>query len=102
MKVNKAFPLAKLMDAVDYYLEKSNRRITFEYILLQGVNDQKEHALELAELIGSSRRKLTYVNLIPYNPVDEHGQYQRSTNDDIRVFFDTLKINEPSDLLFPK
>ncbi|KMK78084.1 23S rRNA (adenine(2503)-C(2))-methyltransferase RlmN [Alkalihalobacillus pseudalcaliphilus] len=91
MKVNKAFPLAKLMDAVDYYLEKSNRRITFEYILLQGVNDQKEHALELAELIGSSRRKLTYVNLIPYNPVDEHGQYQRSTNDDIRVFFDTLK-----------
>ncbi|WP_413377456.1 23S rRNA (adenine(2503)-C(2))-methyltransferase RlmN [Alkalihalobacillus sp. 1P02AB] len=91
MKVNRAFPIEKLMDSVDYYLEKSNRRITFEYILLKGVNDQKEHALELANLIGTSRRKLTYVNLIPYNPVDEHGQYQRSDNDDIRIFFDTLK-----------
>ncbi|GAE29691.1 23S rRNA (adenine(2503)-C(2))-methyltransferase RlmN [Alkalihalobacillus hemicellulosilyticus] len=90
MKLNRAIPIEKLMDAIDYYLEKTNRRITFEYILLKDVNDKKEHALELAELI-ADKRKLSYVNLIPYNPVDEHGQYQRSTNEAIRTFFDTLK-----------
>ncbi|MFA9456530.1 23S rRNA (adenine(2503)-C(2))-methyltransferase RlmN [Halalkalibacter sp. AB-rgal2] len=90
MKLNRAIPIEKLMDAIDYYLEKTNRRITFEYILLKDVNDKKEHALELAELI-ADKRKLSYVNLIPYNPVDEHGQYQRSTDEAIRTFFDTLK-----------
>lgn len=91
MKINKAIPIEKLMKAVDYYLEKTNRRITFEYILLRDVNDQREHATELANLIGEDRRRLAYVNLIPYNPVDEHSQYQRSTDESIRAFYDTLK-----------
>ncbi|MBD3920565.1 23S rRNA (adenine(2503)-C(2))-methyltransferase RlmN [Paenibacillus sp. PR3] len=90
MKINKAIPIAKLMDAIDYYLEKTNRRITLEYILLKDVNDQVEHALELAELVGD-RRDLVNVNLIPYNPVDEHSQYQRSTAEAIDAFYDTLK-----------
>ncbi|WP_422658788.1 23S rRNA (adenine(2503)-C(2))-methyltransferase RlmN [Paenibacillus sp. EC2-1] len=90
MKINRAYPLEKLMPAVDYYLEKSNRRITLEYILLKDVNDQKEHALELAELVGH-RKKLANVNLIPYNPVDEHSQYQRSTQESITAFYDILK-----------
>ncbi|MGM1045608.1 MAG: 23S rRNA (adenine(2503)-C(2))-methyltransferase RlmN [Bacillota bacterium] len=90
MKINRAYPLEKLMPAIDYYLEKSNRRITLEYILLKDVNDQKEHALELAELVGN-RKKLANVNLIPYNPVDEHSQYQRSTQESITAFYDTLK-----------
>lgn len=84
MKINKA------MAAIDYYLEKTNRRITLEYILLKDVNDQREHALELAELVGE-RRNLANVNLIPYNPVDEHSQYQRSTKESITAFYDTLK-----------
>lgn len=88
MKINKAIPLEKLMAAVDYYLENTNRRITFEYILLKDVNDRPQDALELAELIGHKKQ---YVNLIPYNPVDEHGQYQRSTPDAIMAFYDTLK-----------
>jgi 23S rRNA (adenine2503-C2)-methyltransferase len=88
MKINRAIPLEKLMPAIDYYVEKSNRRITLEYILLKDVNDQKEHALELAELIGDRR---TYVNLIPYNPVDEHSQYQRSEENTVLAFYDTLK-----------
>lgn len=88
MKINKAIPLEKVLDAVDYYLEKTNKRITFEYILLKDVNDTVEHALELAELIGDKKQ---YVNLIPYNPVDEHGQYQRSTPEAIMAFYDTLK-----------
>ncbi|WP_114572256.1 23S rRNA (adenine(2503)-C(2))-methyltransferase RlmN [Exiguobacterium flavidum] len=92
MKINRAIPLEKLMPAIDYYVEKTNRKITIEYILLRGVNDQKQHAVELAKLF-EDKRHLTYVNLIPYNPVDEHGQYQRSTSEDISTFYDTLKKN---------
>lgn len=90
MKINRAIPIEKLMDAIDYYLEKTNRRILFEYILLKDVNDRVEHALELAQLL-ESRRELATVNLIPYNPVDEHSQYQRSEKEAILAFYDTLK-----------
>jgi len=90
MKINRAIPIEKLMQAIDYYLERSKRRVTLEYILLKDVNDRKEHAAELADLIGHRIRQVT-VNLIPYNPVDEHSQYQRSEPESIRAFFDVLK-----------
>ncbi|GAA3406987.1 23S rRNA (adenine(2503)-C(2))-methyltransferase RlmN [Paenibacillus hodogayensis] len=90
MKINKAIPLEKLMPAIDYYLAKTRRRITLEYILLKDVNDQREHALELAELI-ADRRPLVNVNLIPYNPVDEHSQYKRTDRSTVSAFYDTLK-----------
>lgn len=90
MRINRNFPIEKLMDAVDYYLEKTNRRITFEYIMLRGVNDQKEQALELAKLL-ADKRHLAYVNLIPYNAVSEHDQYSRSKKADVLAFHDTLK-----------
>lgn len=92
MKINRAFPLDQLMKAVDYYLEKTNRRITFEYILLKHVNDHKEEAQQLAKLL-ADKRHLAYVNLIPYNPVAEHDQYQRSEKEDVMTFYDTLKKN---------
>ncbi|KQL50785.1 23S rRNA (adenine(2503)-C2)-methyltransferase [Heyndrickxia shackletonii] len=92
MKINRAYPLEKLMPAIDYYLEKTNRRITFEYILLNDVNDHKEEALQLAKLL-KDKRHLAYVNLIPYNPVSEHIQYKRSTKESILTFYDTLKKN---------
>ncbi|TCP23410.1 23S rRNA m(2)A-2503 methyltransferase [Scopulibacillus darangshiensis] len=92
MKINKAFPIEKLMPAIDYYLEKTNRRMTFEYILLRDVNDHQEEARELAKLL-KNKRHLSYVNLIPYNPVDEHNQYQRSDKEDVLAFYDTLKKN---------
>lgn len=92
MKINRAFPLEQLMDAVDYYLQKTNRRIMMEYILLQGVNDQVEQAHELAALL-ADKKQMTSVNLIPYNPVDEHSQYQRSKQEDILAFYDVLKKN---------
>ncbi|WP_249869439.1 23S rRNA (adenine(2503)-C(2))-methyltransferase RlmN [Oceanobacillus saliphilus] len=90
MKINKAFPIEKLMKAVDYYLEKKNRRITYEYIMLRDVNDHKEEAIQLANLI-KDHRHLAYVNLIPYNTVDEHIDYQRSQSETIQTFFETLK-----------
>ncbi len=90
MKMNRAIPLEKLLPAIDYYLEKTNQRVTLEYILLREINDQREHAEELADLIGD-RRTLVNVNLIPYNPVDEHSQYQRSDKQSILDFYDALK-----------
>lgn len=88
MKINRAFPLEKLMKAVNYYLEKTNRRITFEYILLKDVNDHEEEARQLAQLL-SHNRHLTYVNLIPYNPVGDN-QYERSDQASILAFYETL------------
>ncbi|WP_066187344.1 MULTISPECIES: 23S rRNA (adenine(2503)-C(2))-methyltransferase RlmN [Gracilibacillus] len=92
MKINRAFPLEKLMDAIDYYLEKTNRRITFEYILLKGVNDHKQEAEQLVQLL-KNKRHLSYVNLIPYNPVDEHIQYDRSEKQAILDFYQVLLEN---------
>lgn len=90
MKINRAFPIEKLMDAINYYLDVTNRRITFEYILLRDVNDHVQEAEQLARLL-ADKRHLSYVNLIPYNPVDEHGQYQRSEPEAIQSFYETLK-----------
>ena len=92
MRINRSFPIEKLMAAVDEYLEKTNRRITFEYIMLNQVNDRPEHAQQLADLL-KDKKKLTYVNLIPYNPVSEHDQYSRSPKADVLKFYDVLKKN---------
>ncbi len=75
---------------VDYYLKQKNRRITFEYILLKDVNDHPKEARELAKLLHKFRH-LAYVNLIPYNPVDEHIQYERSDTEDIQMFHKILQ-----------
>ncbi|PLT48160.1 Ribosomal RNA large subunit methyltransferase N [Paenibacillus pasadenensis] len=95
MKINKAYPIAKLLDSIDYYLERTRRRITLEYILLADVNDRREEAQQLAELVRSRPQllRLANVNLIPYNPVDEHSQYRRSTQEAIDGFYDVLKKN---------
>ncbi|GGL49216.1 23S rRNA (adenine(2503)-C(2))-methyltransferase RlmN [Sporolactobacillus putidus] len=90
MKINRAYPIEKLMEAVDYYLKKTNRRITFEYIMLKDINDHKEEALQLAGLL-EDKRHLAFVNLIPYNPVEEHSEYQRSEKDAVAAFYDTLQ-----------
>lgn len=87
MKINKVFPLQPLIEAVKYYESKSSRRVTFEYILLAGVNDQDTHAEELAELVKGMN---AYVNLIPFNSVFESG-FQRSSNNRIHAFANYLK-----------
>ena len=86
MPIDQAYPLDVLMDALHEYSEGNNRRITFEYILLHGVNDTDAHAIELANLI---RGMNAYVNLIPYNQVDENGYV--STNEKVALhFYDVL------------
>ena len=92
MRITRSAPLEKLFDAIDYYTETTNRRVTYEYIMLSGENDTPEIAQELADLI-KPRNKLSYVNLIPYNPVAEHIKYERSTRNDTAKFYDVLKNN---------
>src|SRR6476620_2870698 len=64
--VNKNIGLREIIAAADRYLEVSNRRLTFEYVLLAGINDQPQHARELAALL---RGRQAFLNVIPYNPV---------------------------------
>ena len=90
MRVNKTYPLEAVMAAVSYYLEKTRRKVSLEYIMLKDVNDSGDQARQLAELIGE-RKPLTNVNLIPYNPIDEHRQYQRSDHGVMLDFYDVLK-----------
>jgi 23S rRNA (adenine2503-C2)-methyltransferase len=66
MPINRRYPLAELLGAVKEYTEQTHRRVSFEYVLLQGQNDTPELAAELAELISD---QLCHVNLIPWNPV---------------------------------
>ena len=68
MKINNTYPIREVIDAARSYVEKTNRRITFEYILLNGINDEIRHADELSDLL---RGLNCYVNLIKYNSVDE-------------------------------
>lgn len=72
MPVNKRYPIRDLIDAVRTYIEKTNRRVSFEYVLLQEKNDLPEHAERLAKLLRGDRSQkalLCHVNLIPWNPV---------------------------------
>jgi 23S rRNA (adenine2503-C2)-methyltransferase len=64
MPVNHKWPVAQLMDAVGRYIEKTNRKVFFEYVMLDGVNDRAEDAEALARLM---RGSLYHVNIIPYN-----------------------------------
>ena len=87
MPINKAYPLQKLIEAIKEYIKKTNRRVTMEYILLKGVNDQKKHAKELANLL---RGMNVYVNLIPYNETN-HIEFQKSDKETIDAFYRELQ-----------
>ncbi|MGX6441994.1 23S rRNA (adenine(2503)-C(2))-methyltransferase RlmN [Neobacillus sp. K501] len=87
MPINRAYKLDDLMESVRYYIDKTGRRISFEYGLFGGVNDTVEHAEELAELLKGLK---CHVNLIPVNYVPERD-YVRTPKDKIFAFEKTLK-----------
>ncbi|WP_026074274.1 23S rRNA (adenine(2503)-C(2))-methyltransferase RlmN [Brevibacillus massiliensis] len=82
MPINRGFPLEKLLEACRYYIKRTGRRISFEYGLFGGQNDQPEHAEELAALVGDM---LCHVNLIPVNYVPERD-YVRTPKKEIFAF----------------
>lgn len=89
MPVNRAYNIDKLMESLKYYQKTTKRRITFEYGLMGNVNDQKEHAEKLSEIIKDLN---CHVNLIPINYVPERN-YVRTSKSDIFAFEKVLKKN---------
>ncbi|KXK26473.1 MAG: putative dual-specificity RNA methyltransferase RlmN [candidate division WS6 bacterium OLB20] len=87
MPVAKLFPLDQLMATLDDYTALTNKRISYEYVMIRNVNDRDEHARDLAKLL---RGRLAHVNLIPYNPIREMP-FKRSERDQIRRFTDILE-----------
>jgi 23S rRNA (adenine2503-C2)-methyltransferase len=84
------YPLSQLLAECREYVEITGRRVTFEYILLAGVNDLPENAMELAKLM---RGFQTHVNIIPYNPITGVA-YQRPDHSRINQFTNILKENK--------
>lgn len=89
MKINLKYSIEEIMEAVQFYIEKTNRRVTFEYILLKGVNDSEECAKELAHLLKGLN---AYVNLIPYNEVTTKS-YQKVSKETAEQFYQILNKN---------
>ena len=85
--INRKYPLEELINASQGYAEKTGRRVSYEWVLLAGVNDTERDAKELGRLL---RRKLAHVNLIPFNPVDD-TPYRAPDRASIRCFKDMVE-----------
>ena len=85
--INRGYPVNELLDAVRRYIDRTHRRVTFEYALMRGINDTPELAQELA---GKLRGMLCHVNLIPLNPIPD-SPYQPSTSYDAENFAEILR-----------
>ncbi|MDD3392385.1 MAG: 23S rRNA (adenine(2503)-C(2))-methyltransferase RlmN [Bacilli bacterium] len=90
MPIAQAYNLKDLITIIKEYINKTNRRVTFEYIMLKGINDSETNAIELAKLLKGIN---CYVNLIPYNETS-HIEYQKSSQEQILKFYDILKKNK--------
>ena len=86
MPINNSYPIEELIKACKYYIEKTNKRISFEYALAKDNNDNLEDAKELVKLL---KGMLAHINLIPINKIEE-GKYTKSTNENIIKFRDYL------------
>ena len=87
MPINKAYDINELIKVLKEYIEKTNRRVTIEYVMLDNVNDKDSNANELANLL---RGMNVYVNLIPYNETN-HLEFKRASKDNVMKFYDILK-----------
>ena len=87
MKINKVYNIEQLIATLKEYIQKTNRRVTIEYVTLKGVNDSHSHALKLAKLLKGMN---AYVNLIPYNETNNIG-FKKSDKQTILEFYDILK-----------
>ncbi len=88
MPINKTYPIAEVMKAAEYFSDKTHRRVTLEYVMLEGINDAPGHAKRLAELVGEHD---FYINLIPYNSTD--SGFKSSDAETVSRFCAALKDN---------
>jgi 23S rRNA (adenine2503-C2)-methyltransferase len=84
--VNRAIGLEAIVAAADRYFAATHRRLTFEYVLLGGINDRPEHARQLAQLLAG---RVALLNVIPYNPVAGLG-YRRPSQQEQQTFLEIL------------
>jgi len=89
MPINKKYPIEEIIEAIKIYLKRTNRRVTFEYILLKDINDSPSCARELALLVKGIN---CYINLIPYNETN-NIDFVRTNTIQIMKFYDILKRN---------
>ena len=89
MPINKVYNLDLLMSTIKKYVDITNRRVTFEYIMLNNINDSVDNAIELANLVKGIN---CYINLIPYNETS-HIEFKKSNKEKIMIFYYTLKKN---------
>lgn len=89
MPIEKAYPLDELMKTCDYYFEKTGRRLSFEFALINGVNDNEESVEELTSLLHG---KNCHVNLIKYNPIKERD-YSNVADTQALAFKNMLEKN---------
>lgn len=89
MKINNRFKISELMKACDFYSNATNRRISYEYAMIDGINDSDEHAKRLVYLL---RGKMCHVNLIPVNNVSEN-EFRKSKKERIKKFKSILEKN---------
>ena len=87
MKIARVYSIQEILDASRYYFQKTGRRITFEYALIHGVNDEPAHARELVALL---KEFPCHVNLIPLNETD-HSNQKRSRDSDVKLFSSILE-----------
>lgn len=94
MPINKKYSIKKILEAVNKYTEKTKRKVMFEYIMIKGLNDSDEHALNLAKLLLGI--PLSFVNLISYNPIRQAqgkptGIFDPSSPERIKIFKEILE-----------
>ncbi len=89
MPINNVYKLDDLIKCIKEYIEQTNRRVTFEYVMLKDINDKEQNALELVNLLKGMN---CYVNIIPYNETS-HIEYKKSSKDTIDRFYNILKKN---------
>ena len=87
MPFNETFPLTDLREALEYWYHKTKNRITYEYVVWQGINDSKEAVEALIQFCKFAPSK---VNLIEYNPIDD-GEFQQANNAAIKMYVDMLE-----------
>jgi 23S rRNA (adenine(2503)-C(2))-methyltransferase len=94
MPINKPYPLAKLAEALKAHMDKTNRKVFFEYILLEDENDSPAHAQELADYLKAFQRpNLVHANLIVYNKTDTEADHNESPRERARAFREALESN---------
>jgi 23S rRNA (adenine2503-C2)-methyltransferase len=89
MPINDTNPLEELADALRYWYQKTKSKVTYEYVVWKGINDNEEHAralLKFAKVVPSK------VNLIEYNPIDDGG-FQQASDETLTMYMDLLEKN---------